>query len=50
MTGIDLSKYNMTELALIKGIFEHEYDVVEVDGIMVATPAKHKGKEVANNG
>ena len=45
MTGIDLSRYNTAELALIKGIFEHEYDVIEVDGVMVATPVKDKDKE-----
>lgn len=46
MTGIDLSRYNTAELKLIKGIFEHEYDVYEADGVMVATPRENKaGKE-----
>lgn len=44
MTGIDLSKYSTTELELIKGIFEHEYDVKDIDGVLVAIPTKAKNK------
>ena len=36
-TGIDLRKYSYEDMLIILGVFEHELDVQEVDGKLVAS-------------
>ena len=48
-TGIDLSRYTDEDLLIILGVFEHELDVKQIDGKMVAT-WKDGGVERVRNG
>ena len=51
-TGIDLSKYSMEELEIIKGIFEHEFEVIghKDDGTMICKRRAKGGGQFASAG
>ena len=48
-TGIDLSRYSMAELEVIKGIFEHEFEVIgrKDDGTMICRRKPKGGGQLA---
>lgn len=50
-TGIDLSKYSMEELEIIKGIFEHEFEVIghKDDGTMICKRRAKGGGQIASS-
>lgn len=50
-TGIDLSRYSMEELEIIKGIFEHEFQVIgrKEDGTMICKRIKRGGVRVGSD-
>ena len=51
-TGIDLSRYTLEELELIKGIFEHEFEVIghKDDGTMICRRKPKGGGQLASAG
>ena len=50
-TGIDLSRYTLEELELIKGIFEHEFEVIgrKDDGTMICRRKPKGGGQLASS-
>lgn len=50
-TGIDLSRFSMEELEVIKGIFEHEFEVIghKADGTMICRRKPKGGGQVGGS-